>query len=58
MPTELTADETMEQVLWTAQEMLRWPLEWLQTRGLAMAKSLHIDVSESARVDVPEVAQR
>jgi hypothetical protein len=47
----------------TAQEMLRWPLEWLQTRGLALAKSLHIDVSEAARAeaargDVPEVVQR
>jgi hypothetical protein len=30
----------------TAHDMLRWPLEWLQTRGLALAKSLHIvDVS-------------
>jgi hypothetical protein len=29
-------------------EALRWPLEWLQTRGLAMAKSANVSVSEAA----------
>jgi hypothetical protein len=32
----------------TAQEMLRWPLEWMQTRGIALAKSLRVDVCEPA----------
>jgi len=29
-------------------EALRWPLEWLQTRGLALAKTASVSVSEIA----------
>ncbi len=34
-------------LLATVNEALRWPVEWLQTRGLALAKSLQVNVSEA-----------